>query len=153
MKKIYRNILLVLLGIFILIQFIPVDRSNPKSEAEIFVAADVKTILKNSCYDCHSNQTVWPWYSYVAPVSWLVSNDVNEGREHLNFSNWEKLNAKKKAHKLDEIWEHVEKDEMPLPIYTFMHPSAKLTIEQKAILKNLTRGSGKNSFSEHEEIE
>lgn len=156
MKKTYRNIFFAILAIIVLIQIIPVDRSNPQSEAEIIATSDVKTILENSCYDCHSNQTNWPWYSYIAPVSWLVSKDVHDGRKHLNFSNWENLSTEKKADKLDEIWEYVSKGEMPMPIYTFMHPSAKLSNEQKTVLKNWTSGEMSNlppKAHNHEEHE
>jgi len=150
MKKHTQKILYGLIIVFIFIQLIPVDKSNPKTLAEIQAPSDVKTILKNSCYDCHSNQTSWPWYSYVAPVSFLVSKDVKDGRRHLNFSIWENLSAEKKADKLDEIWEEVEDGEMPMPIYTFMHTKAKLTEAQKSIIKNWTRGGGNsNSMKSH----
>ena len=89
MKK-FIYILATLIVIFFLIQLIPVCRDNPEFDVEYDFEApmEVKEIVVNSCYDCHSNQTDWPWYSYVAPMSWLVTNHVNEGRQQFNFSEW-----------------------------------------------------------------
>ena len=136
--KLKRNyLLIVLLGLFLLIQLIPVDRenssSNPKSE--IRAPQEVMTILKNSCYDCHSNQTNWPIYSYIAPVSWLVSRDVKKGRSHLNFSEWNSLSPEKKNKSREEIVEEISADEMPLSIYLIMHSEAKLSDKEKMIIK------------------
>jgi len=130
MKNIRKIILLIIVGIVIIIQFIPVDRTNPPVTADLWAPEDVKEILKNSCYDCHSNETDWPWYSYVAPVSWLVSNDVKDARRHLNFSDWENMNMSARKMMLDEIWEEVVAGEMPLSIYTLMHSDAKVSDEQ-----------------------
>jgi hypothetical protein len=91
----------------------------------------VAAILQRSCYDCHSNRTAWPWYSKVAPVAWLISNDVTEGRRGLNFSEWGLYSPKRAAHKLDEICEHVEGGEMPLWYYQPMHPASKLSAADK----------------------
>ncbi|MFA3782282.1 heme-binding domain-containing protein [Melioribacteraceae bacterium 4301-Me] len=131
----------------IAIQFINVERTNPPVAAEIKAPPDVKKILRNSCYDCHSNETKWPWYSYIAPISWLVEKDVKSGRKHLNFSEWEKLTTKKKDKKREEIWEQISKDEMPLDIYTYMHPNAKLSLLQKNIIKNWLNNS--NNFFDY----
>jgi len=90
MKKPVRSLLIVCCVIFLLFQFVPVDRSNPPVVADLQAPVDVKSVLQRSCYDCHSNEVKWPWYSYVAPVSWLVAHDVKEGREELNFSEWDR---------------------------------------------------------------
>lgn len=86
--------------------------------------------LKNSCYDCHSNETSYPWYSYVAPLSWLVAKDVREGREELNFSHWADYDMMEKLKKLDDIAIEVGEGEMPMEVYTVIHSGAKLNPEQ-----------------------
>jgi len=135
MRRVKRIIFLLLIITFIGIQFIEVERTNPPVTADINAPTEIKTIFRTSCYDCHSNETVWPWYSKIAPVSWLVSNDVKDGRKHLNFSEWEKLYSEKRAKLKKEIWDEVNKDEMPLNIYTYLHPSAKLEMIQKDMIK------------------
>ncbi len=132
-------ILIILSSIFIIIQFVPVNRSNPAVTADLNAPVEIKEIVKNSCYDCHSNETNWPWYSYIAPASWLVTHDVEEGRRHLNFSEWGNLNDKDKQKVLDEMWEEVEQGEMPLKIYTLLHSQAKLTDDQLKSLFTWTK--------------
>lgn len=109
------------------IQLVPVDRSNPPAGGEIAAPPDVKALLERACYDCHSGQTEWPWYSRIAPVSWLVAHDVEEGREHLDFEHWDALEPKRAAHKLEELAEEVEEGEMPLWFYVPLHPEADLS--------------------------
>ncbi len=133
-----KKILIGVAGVLIVVQFIPVDRSNPPAEGEIMESTELKTILKRSCYDCHSNETVWPWYSYVAPVSWLVADDVHEGRKHLNFSNWQNIEVRKVSKAKQEIWEMVSEGEMPLGKYVLLHPEAKLSEKDKQIIKDWT---------------
>ena len=136
--KIKRSFILIgLVAIIIIIQLIPVDRENPSTNTELALKAppDIMTILEKSCYDCHSNNTNWPFYSYIAPVSWLIASDVKNARKHLNFSEWNNLPAAKKAKSKEEIIEEVSEDEMPLPIYLIMHSAAKLSDEQKMKLK------------------
>lgn len=94
----------------------------------------VSQLLKAACYDCHSNETVYPWYAYVAPVSWLVSRDTRMGREHLNFSEWEDYSKMDKAKQLGDLAEEVEDGAMPMPIYILMHPEAKITMAQRELL-------------------
>lgn len=120
-----RTILFALVAVIVLIQVVPVDRSNPEVTQDVVAPDGVRAVLTNSCYDCHSNKTVWPWYSYVAPVSWLVAHDVKEARAHFNFSNWDKYNDEKRTHIIEEIVEEVEAERMPLPIYLLMHKEAK----------------------------
>jgi hypothetical protein len=106
------------------IQFLPIGagKHNPDVVQEVQWDSDrTKDLVRRACYDCHSNETHWPWYSYVAPISWLVEHDVHEGREHLNFSEW---NRKQKH--ADEAAHEVEEGEMPLQIYTLLHPGARL---------------------------
>lgn len=137
-------ILAVLIIAFIGAQFVPVDRTNPPVTGEIQAPVEVSEILKRSCYDCHSNETVWPWYSRVAPVSWLVVSDVNEAREHMNFTEWNKYSAKKKGEKIEEIWEEVESGEMPLWFYVPLHPEVKLSSADKELLHKWTAAAAEN---------
>lgn len=133
MLKGYKKFLVILLVGYIIIALIPVDRSNPPIKNEPQLPANVKAIFKKSCYDCHSNEVNYPFYSYLPPASWIVSGDVQNGRKHLNFSEWDN----NKEYKLkEEIWEEVAKGEMPLSAYTFMHPSAKLTQDEKNAIEN-----------------
>jgi len=129
--------------IFVGIQFIPVNQSNPPVVAETETPAAVKAILKRSCYDCHSSETIWPWYSRIAPLSWLVTRDVHEGREHLNFSNWGTLPTNELVENMEEVWEEVEEGEMPLWFYLPMHPEARLSSEDRAALRNWATGGGR----------
>lgn len=131
----FKKILIGVAGIIIAIQFIPVDRSNPPVEGEIMESTELKAIFKKSCYDCHSNETAWPWYSYVAPVSWLIADDVHTGRKHLNFSNWQNIEIRKVTKAKEEIGEMVSKGYMPLDKYVLLHPEAKLSDEEKQIIK------------------
>jgi len=116
----------------VLIQFIPVNRDNPESDPqlEITLQPELRTIVEKACYDCHSNKTNWPWYSYVAPVSFIVANHVKEGRGEMNFSLWKLYSEKRKNRKLKELVEEVEEGEMPLPPYTITHSEANLTEEE-----------------------
>lgn len=123
-----RSWLLAGLGaIALAIQLVPVTRDNPPVTGALVPPADLAPVLERACADCHSNQTRWPWYAWVAPVSWLVAHDVEEGRGELNFSTWESYSAKKQAKLAREMVELVEKREMPLWIYLGMHPRARVT--------------------------
>ncbi len=122
-------------------QLIPVTRTNPPVEAEVEAAEEVLRILRNSCYDCHSHESRWPWYAHVAPVSWLVAHDVNEAREQLNFSTWDAYGAKERADHLEEIWEKVDEGEMPLWFYLPLHPEARLSDADKNALRAWTHAA------------
>ena len=119
-------VLFFVIDLFVVIQFIPVNRDNPEVTGEIDVPEDVMVILQKSCYDCHSNETIWPWYSYIAPASWLIARDVHEGREELNFSEWTSYSEKQKRHKRKECGEEVEEGEMPLWFYIPLHKEAEM---------------------------
>jgi hypothetical protein len=139
-----KKTIIVLVVIIIGLQFVPVHRTNPPISWDINAPSKVSGILRTSCYDCHSNETRWPWYSYIAPVSYFITSDVNEGRKHLNFSEWDKYDEKKKAKKLDGIIEMVTEGEMPLPMYLLIHKNAKLDTEKINILKEWVKpGSSK----------
>lgn len=131
-RKIFLWSFAVLLAIFIIIQFIPVDRSNPAVIKEpVWDSPATRAIAVRSCFDCHSNQTRWPSYAYVAPFSWLMAAHVSEGREMLNFSDW------KASYEFEEVEEEVSRGKMPLRSYLMLHPAAKLTENDK---KELLRG-------------
>ncbi len=141
MKKL-KLFLIYILTPFLLIQFVPVDRKNPNVAKELTLTAppEVISILKKSCYDCHSNETEWPFYSYIAPISWLVERDVEFGREDLNFSEWNKMTKNDKEITKEEIVEEISRDTMPMPIYLVTHPSASLSYKDKLVLKNWATG-------------
>lgn len=140
LKKILKIAAIVLSLTFIIIQFFRPDYVNPQVvqaetlEASTQVPDNVKTILNRSCADCHSNQTLYPWYSNVAPVSWLLAEDIHDGRNEVNFSVWNTYDTRKKIRKLDEICEQVESGEMPLPAYLWIHRDAILKEGEAAIL-------------------
>jgi hypothetical protein len=129
----------------IVMQFVPVERSNPPVEEEVPAPANVRAMLRRACYDCHSNETRWPWYSHVAPVSWLVAHDVHEARKHLNFSTWNQYNPKRQARKLNEVWEEVDEGEMPLWYYLTVHRDAVLSVEDRALLRAWTTSTPEGS--------
>ena len=128
-------IILIIVCLLLLLQLLPVTRSNPPVAAEIQAPADVQTFLQRACYDCHSNQTKWPWYSYVAPVSWFIIHDVEEGREHLNFSEWESYPESKQHNTMEDILDEVTAGDMPLWEYRILHPEAKLENTELELLK------------------
>lgn len=134
MRKWTRNVLVVV-AVLLLIQLVPVTRDNPKQGDGPGAPKDVEAVLRKSCYDCHSNETVWPPYSRIAPMSWMVAHDVHEGREKLNLSEltWISEESQHKVRK--KLHEEVEEGEMPLWYYLPMHPEARLTDRDKAILK------------------
>ena len=123
--------------LLLVIQLVPnelpeVIEDNPNDLIGSGVVSDeVASMLKKSCYDCHSNTTRYPWYSYVAPVSWLVAKDIREGREEVNFSDWTTYEMTDQLMILDDIYSEVEEEHMPLPIYTIMHSEAKLDAAQR----------------------
>ncbi len=133
MVKWLKRGLLVLVALLVVAQVFRPARTNPtidpKNEifASVAVPPDVAWILARSCNDCHSNRTVWPWYSNVAPISWLVAYDVNHGRSTLNFSEWGTRNPEKNREMLGEICKEVTEKEMPGPIYPIMHSGAGLS--------------------------
>jgi hypothetical protein len=129
------RILLALLIAFIGIQVIRPDKTNPPVESDMIYELSpppiVAAALQRSCYDCHSHETQWPWYSAIAPVSFLLAHDVKEAREHLNFSTWNRYTQPVAIHKLEEATEEVEEGGMPLPIYRVMHRGSRLSEEEK----------------------
>ncbi|MDQ0783033.1 heme-binding domain-containing protein [Chryseobacterium sp. W4I1] len=132
-----KKVLVILLVAFIIIQFFPIDKTNPPPTPGMDflkiknTPEPVAKIISTSCYDCHSNETEYPWYSSISPASWFVKNHIDEGRKHLNFSTFAMYEPKQQAHKLEECIEMVEKEEMPLESYYVGHQDAKLTADQR----------------------
>ena len=110
--------------------------TNPPSDGELVAPSGTSEILRRACYDCHSNETRWPWYASVAPLSWLVQHDVDEGRRRLNFSSWQDYasDPATAAHKLDEIAKTVARGNMAPWHYRLLHPDARLSDEDRAAL-------------------
>lgn len=142
MKKILRGTFIALIIALVVMQFIQPDRTNPESDVNNdFIAvnnidSEIGHFLKTACYDCHSNNTRWPWYSKVAPVSYVVAHHVEEGREHLNFSEWGTYSEGKAEHKLEECIEEIKEGEMPMWGYVALHSDADLTDEEMEQLVN-----------------
>ncbi|EAZ80851.1 heme-binding domain-containing protein [Algoriphagus machipongonensis] len=138
--KIWQYLILGLGIILLAIQFVPnqlpeVSNENPQDlMGSGLVDGEVSNLLKTACYDCHSNTTKYPWYSYVAPASWLVAKDTREGREEVNFSQWTEVDMMDKLAILDDIIEEVKEEHMPLPIYLTMHSEAKLDDSQRQLI-------------------
>lgn len=133
MRPRVRSTLLILLALAIAIQFVRPARSNPPEDPSRTIFADAAVwqgapkSIERACMDCHSSRTRWPWYSNVAPASWLVADDVSEGRRHLDFSNWAMYSRGRKSALLENVSKLVKAHSMPLPIYIALHPEAKLT--------------------------
>jgi len=129
-------------GAFLVMQLVPYgrDHSNPPVVSEpTWDSPQTRDLAERACFDCHSNETVWPWYSNVAPISWLVQHDVEEGREKLNFSTW----AQGGGEEADEMAEVIAEGEMPMPIFLLTHAEARLTAaEKQALMDGLQAMSG-----------
>jgi hypothetical protein len=134
MPRLIRLALAAATIVLVLAQLIPVARTNPRIAANV-APADVDAVLRRACYDCHSHETVWPWYSRIAPISWMVAHDVNHGREELNFSTWDAYEASARRKKLKETIDEVADGEMPPWYYVLMHPEARLNSSDQEHLR------------------
>ena len=131
-NRIAAKVLLAVAVLMLMIQAVPYGRnhSNPQGRTEPrWNRAETRELARRACFDCHSNETVWPGYAQVAPISWLIQHDVDEGRQKLNFSEWQRPQEESK-----EAAESVRKREMPPRMYTLLHPEARLTIEDRSAL-------------------
>lgn len=150
MMKIVKKIAIALLVIFIGMQFIRPEKNKAEGdyvavfEVETKPNTEVRTILSTACYDCHTANTEYPWYNAVAPVSYWLADHIEEGKEHLNFSDWENYSIKKKDHKLEELVEEVEEGEMPLNEYTWTHANARLDPSQRKALIDWAKAARTN---------
>lgn len=136
MKKILKRILLVIVVLLVAIQFFRPQKNqaagtDPRDISLHYkVPAPVLQVLQRSCYDCHSNNTLYPWYYNIQPVAWWLNDHIQEGKEELNFSAFAGYTPKRAAHKLDEIITETGEHEMPISSYLLMHPDAKLSDEE-----------------------
>jgi len=137
MKKKLKWIFGALVVVFALLQLANPARTNPPILPGRNVSAtnapppQIAALLHAACYDCHSYETKWPWYSHIAPMSWLIANDVKGGRARVNFSDWPNEHPDWAAHRWEDISEEVDYKEMPPAKYTMLHPEARLTDEQR----------------------
>lgn len=138
MKKIIKYFFIVALVALVIIQFIRPEKNNGGYESVVAFEKDthpsneVAAILKQNCYDCHSDQTQYPWYSQIAPVSFWLDEHIEDGKKHFNASKWDAYSIKKKDHKLDELIEFVEENEMPLDSYALIH--GDISEEERSLL-------------------
>jgi len=144
LRKLLKWTAILLVVLFLGIQLMRPARSNPPVdesqtiEARTQMTPQVKAIFERSCNDCHSNKTVWPWYTNVAPISWWIVGHINEARQLMNLSEWGKLDRDRQDRKLRQICDEVTDGGMPLPSYLPMHPKAKLSEQDKKTLCDWT---------------
>jgi hypothetical protein len=143
-RRVLKWFAVVMVVVFLGLQFVRPARTNPSVDqtqtvnAHLQITPPVAAILDRSCHDCHSNSTRWPWYSNVAPASWYLIDHVNDGRTHLNFSEWGKLDKRQADNKLEEMCEEVTDRLMPIDTYTWIHRSARLSDADIKILCDWT---------------
>ena len=132
-----KKVLVVLVVAFVIMQFFRIDKTNPAPTPGMDFLNIKKTpestakLIRNGCYDCHSNESKYPWYSNIQPFAWFLKDHIDKGRKELNFSTFATYEPKRQAHKLKEAAEFVENGEMPLESYLLMHPEAKFTDAEK----------------------
>lgn len=132
-----KKIALLFIGVFIAIQLIRPDKNSTIKNFNTDIATleevpyNIQKVLENSCYDCHSNQTKYEWYHDIAPISWIITNHIKNGKEHLNFSEWHAYNNNQKRHIFEEMEEVLIENEMPLKSYLLIHPEARLKSTEK----------------------
>lgn len=140
--KTFLNIIYWFLIVFAVIQFIPIDRTNKPVDPKVdFVKVyntpkNVEQLLRTACYDCHANETVYPKYAYVAPISWSIKHHVNKGKNYLNFSVWGNYNRDLKKNMLDMTVNSLKVYSMPMPGYIAQHPEANLSKAERILLEN-----------------
>jgi hypothetical protein len=134
-RKILKRTLLGACALFLGLQIWPAGRTNPPTTAGLDADPAVTSILRRACFDCHSNETRWPWYAYVAPVSCWMVEDVDHGRSELNFSEWGSYSEEKRRKRAARALDEVEEGHMPIPKYLRMHPEARLSPAEVEILR------------------
>lgn len=143
--KIVKIIALVLVVCFVGIQFMPTElnQSNivPKTDFLLVnnTPKNISTLLQTSCYDCHSNNTSYPWYNKIQPITWFLENHIADGKEELNFNNWDTYSTRRKNSKLKSIINQIKNNEMPLSSYTLIHKNAKLSTSEKTLVIDYIR--------------
>jgi Haem-binding domain len=122
-------------------QLVPVRRENPPVELEMPAGAELRAVLRRACYDCHSNETRWPWYSRVAPASWMIANDVYHARKRLNFSTWNRYGQAERRDERKKADDAVEEGDMPLWLYVPLHPEADLDRRDRRLILEWARSA------------
>lgn len=142
-KKIFKKVFFIVLVCLLLVQFYQPARNVDNGQVSVVhfqkvytVPNNIATILQNSCYDCHSNNTNYRWYDYIQPARTMVEHHISNAKKELNFSEWGNYSSRKQQAKLDRMEKQIKANEMPLPSYTFIHTSAKLSKEDKEQLVN-----------------
>ncbi len=144
-KNLYR-IILGILALFVVAQIFRPDLSNPHSDPALSIKSypgvppEVIAKMEVACFDCHSNDTRWPWYSHITPVNYLIASDINQGRRHVNFSEWNNYSPGRLKSILDNIYDQVYNHEMPLMSYQWMHPQSKLTAAELKMICDWASG-------------
>jgi hypothetical protein len=144
MKKFFKTFFLILLILFVVLQFFRSKKniSEAVSVNDITktyaVPTNVMASLQTSCYDCHSNNTKYPWYSHIQPVAWWLADHIEEGKKEINFNEFAAYSPRRQYRKFKEINDQLEEDEMPLKSYTIIHSDAKLSKDQKIAIYNWT---------------
>jgi hypothetical protein len=142
MKSYVRKSGWTILGLAIAIQLWPAGRTNPPVTADLQAPSEVQAILRRSCYDCHSHETHWPWYSAIAPVSWFVVGDVNSARKELDFSRWGEYSATKRRSKSDSLLDQVQEGRMPPASYVRMHSGSAIAPADLETLRRWVEAPG-----------
>jgi hypothetical protein len=144
------KVVLGAVGLFLVIQLVPVSRTNPPVESEPQAPPEVAALLRRACFDCHSHRTVWPVQAYVAPFSWLVAHDVTEAREAMNMSRWGSIGPEMLGKLSLDIPKEVEKkQDMPPGTYRLAHPEARLTDAERAAIAAWARELGRSAPASH----
>jgi hypothetical protein len=129
------GLLYSVIALLVAIQFVPGGVVNPPSQGEVSAPPEIQDTLRRSCYDCHSNQTRWPWYTNVAPFSWVVARDIELGRRQLNFSEWGAYYPVTRRRKLQWMGRALEQEDMPPLFYQLIHPASRLSPQDRAQLR------------------
>lgn len=135
-----KQTILGLVALLIVLQFFRIDKTNPSSDpgsdylASTNAGPEISQLLKSACYDCHSHESKYPWYTNIQPVGWWIKSHINGGRQHLNFSEWTSYTQKKKDHKTEEVIEEIKSRHMPMKSYTWAHSEARLSDDDIATL-------------------
>jgi hypothetical protein len=137
LRKVLKLALIGLVVVFVGIQLVPVDRTNPPVQGRMPASPQAQDVLRRACYDCHSNETTWPWYSHVAPISWWLAGHVEDGRTELNFSEWTGSATPQQLKKVAKIPKEIAKGNMPPWYYRLGHPEARHSATDAATLKAL----------------
>jgi len=140
MTPLQRRAILALGSAFLALQLVTVSHTNPPVASDLVAGANVTAILRRSCYDCHSNETQWRLYAYIAPVSWLIASDVEHARARLNFSEWGRYPEEKRRAKAREVLDEIASGDMPPKTYSLVHPGLRPTAQEIEFLKHWADG-------------